>query len=289
MDTSINNRTTRLSRDPMYYLAQEMRIRNFSPKTVKSYLYYNKEMLRFANKFANEINKQDIRDYLDFLVSYKKSASTLNVAINALKFYYQGILHRKFFDFEMGIKRPKEPKKLPVVLSKEEVVKMIEATDNIKHKLVIQILYCSGLRISELVDLKINDIDFQRKSVMVKSGKGKKDRITIISKIVLDNVSKYLAEYRPLVYLFESYKAGNKINVRSAQKIVTDSAVRAGIAKEVSAHSLRHTFATHLLEDNVNLRYIQSLLGHARLETTQIYTKVAVNKFNEIKDLLEYE
>jgi site-specific recombinase XerD len=211
------------------------------------------------------------------------------VATNALKFYYQGLLHRKFFDFEAGIKRPKEPKKLPVVLSKEEVVKMIKATDNIKHKLIIQILYCSGLRISELVDLKINDIDFQRKLVIVKSGKGKKDRITIISKIVLDNIGKYLAEYQPLVYLFESYKAGNKINVRSAQKIVTDSATRAGIVKEVSAHSLRHTFATHLLEDNVNLRYIQSLLGHARLETTQIYTKVASNKFNEIKDLLEYE
>jgi len=277
------------SKDPMFRLAQEMRIRNFSQKTIKSYLYYNKEILRFANKFISEINKQDIRDYLDFLISSQKSASTLNVAINALKFYYQSILHRKFFDFEVGIKRPKEPKRLPVVLSKEEIKQMIDSTDNIKHKLIIQILYCSGLRVSELVDLKINDIDFQRKLVIVKSGKGNKDRITIISKIVLDNIDKYLLEYQPLVYLFESHEAGNKINVRSAQKVVADSAFRAGIKKEVSAHALRHSFATHLLEQGTSIRYIQSLLGHARLETTQIYTKVAVNKFNEINDLLAYE
>lgn len=282
-------RTTSNQRDYEFILSQEMRLRNFSNKTTKSYLHYNKELLRFASKSVKEINRQDIKDYLDFLISSGKTASTLNVAINALKFYYQGILHRKFFDFETGIKRPKEPKKLPVVLSKEEILKMIESTDNIKHKLIIQILYCSGLRVSELINLKINDIDFQRKLVIVKSGKGKKDRITIISQIVLDNINKYLVEYQPLVYLFEGYETGAKINIRSAQKVVVNSAFRAGIKKEVSAHSLRHSFATHLLEQGTNIRYIQSLLGHVRLETTQIYTKVASNKFNEINDLLAYE
>lgn len=263
------------SKDPMFRLEQEMRIRNFSPKTIKSYLHYNKELLRFASKFSDEITKQDIRDYLDFLVSSNKSASTLNLAINSFKFYYQNIMHRKFFGFENGIKRPKKDKKLPVVLSKQEVIKMIDSLDNIKHKLIIQILYSSGLRVSEVINLKINDIDFSRKLINVKEGKGKKDRITIISEQVLSNVSKYLDEFKPLCYLFESHVAGKKITTRSVQKVVAKAAISANINKQVSAHSLRHSFATYLLENGTNLRYIQELLGHARLETTQIYTKVA--------------
>lgn len=276
------------SKDPMFKLSQEMRIRSFSPKTINSYLYYNKELLRFASKFSDEINKQDIKNYLDYLVSSNKAVSTINLIINALKFYYGNIMQRSFFSSDLGIKRPKKDKKLPVVLSKEEIVKMIKMTDNSKHKLMIQILYSSGLRVSEIVNLKINDVDFNRKIVIIKGGKGRKDRISIISGVVLDNINKYLLEYKPLYYLFESYQSG-KINIRSIQKAVKDAASRASVNKEASAHSLRHSFATHLLEQGVNLRYIQSLLGHARLETTQIYTKVAVNNFNEIDDLLNYE
>lgn len=289
MPTSINNRTTILSRDPMFNLEQEMRIRNFSNRTIKAYLYYNKELLRFASKFSDEINKQDIKDYLDYLISAGKSSSTINLVINALKFYYGQILRRKFFNEDFGIKRPKKEKKLPVVLSKKEVIRMIKAVDNIKHKLMIQILYSSGLRVSELVNLRVNDIDFDRQILLVKAGKGGKDRVTIISQVVLDNIKKYLQEYRPLEYLFESFGAGSKITTRLVQKVVAKTVGQAEIAKSVSAHTLRHSFATHLLENNVNLRYIQSLLGHSRLETTQIYTKVAVSKFNEIDDLLQYE
>lgn len=283
MNTS---KTTIETRDPMFNLVQEMRIRKFSHKTIKAYLHYNKELLKLANyKSPKEINNQDIRDYLDFLISFNKSTSTVNLAINAIKFYYSSVLHRKFFNVETGIKRPRKEKKLPVVLSKEEIKKMIEMTDNLKHKLMIQILYSSGLRVSELVNLKINDIDFNRKTVIIKGGKGNKDRITIISKIVLDNTDKYLREFNPLEYLFESYDLG-RISTRAIQKVVSEASNRADIRKNVTAHSLRHSFATHLLEQGVNLRYIQALLGHARLETTQVYTKVAVNNFNEINDLL---
>lgn len=262
------------SKDPMFRLEQEMRIRNFSRKTIKSYLYYNKELLRFASKFSDEINKQDIRDYIDFLFSSGRSASTANIAINALKFYYQGILNRKFFDFETGIKRPKEPRKLPTVLSKEEVISMIDALDNIKHKLMIQILFSSGLRVSELVDLEINDIDFSRKLIHVKAGKGNKDRVTVISTQVLNNIEKYLREHQPLCFVFEGNNEGVKMTTRSIQKIISNSAGKAGINKNVTAHTLRHSFATALLENGTDIRYIQELLGHARLETTQIYTKV---------------
>lgn len=283
----INNRTTNEARDPMFNLNQEMRLRNFSRKTAKAYLYYNKELLRFASdKSPKDISRQNIRDYLDFLVSSGKSSSTLNLVINALKFYYEKIIRRSFFSSDLGIKRPKTGKKLPVVLSKEEVARMIKATENLKHKLIIQILYSSGLRVSELISLKINDIDFDRKTVIIKEGKGNKDRITIISAVVLENVNKYIAEYRPLIYLFEGFEAGEKISVRTAQKIIENACQLSGINKDASAHSLRHSFATHLLEQGVNLRYIQALLGHARLETTQIYTKVAVNNFNQIDDLL---
>ncbi len=289
MPTLINNRTTIQSRDPMFNLAQEMRLRNFSNKTIHSYLYYNKELLRFARKFSDEINKQDIKDYLDFLFTSGRSSSTVNLAINAIKFYYGKIMQRKFFIGGFSIKRPKKEKKLPVVLSKQEIIRMISITDNLKHKLIIQLLYCSGLRVSELVNLRISDIDFNRKAVIIKSGKGSKDRQTIISKIVLYNIDKYLREYQPLEYLFEGRNLGGKLSTRSIQKIITKAAQNTSIKKLVSVHTLRHSFATHLLEQGVNLRYIQALLGHARLETTQIYTKVAVNKFSEINDLLEYE
>ena len=274
------------SKDPVCMLAQELRLRNFSSKTVKAYTYYNQEILRFAEKSPREINSQDIKDYLDYLISSGKSTSTINQAINALKFYYGQILRRKFFSGEIEIKRPKKEKKLPIVLSKQEILKMINISNNIKHKLVVQILYSTGLRISELKNLEINDIDFNRKCVLVKNGKGKKDRITVISQAVLKNTEKYLLEYKPIKYLFESFGVAKKMNIRSMQKVVTNLAGKAGIKKGVSAHSLRHSFATHLLENNVNLRYIQSLLGHARLETTQIYTKVATNNFANIKDLL---
>lgn len=274
------------SKDPMYMLSQELRLRNFSQKTVNIYIYYNKELLRFAQKSPREINRQDIKDYLDFLINNHKSSATINLIINALKFYYQGILRRNFFDFKLGIKRPKKEKKLPIVLSKEEIIKMINISDNSKHKLIVQALYSSGLRVSELRDLLIENIDFNRKCILVKSGKGNKDRITIISQTVLDNVHKYLLEHKPLKYLFEGFNPREKLNTRTLQKVVYDLARKAGLKKKVSAHVLRHSFATHLLESGVNLRYIQSLLGHARLETTQIYTKVATDNFANIDDLL---
>ncbi len=270
------------SKDPMFRLAQEMRIRNFSPKTIKAYLHYNKELLRFASKDVREIEKQDIRDYIDFLFSLGKSSSTVNLALNAFKFYYEGILRRKFFMSGAGIKRPKAEKKLPVVLNREEVIKMIDCQDNFKHKLMIQILFGSGLRVSEVVDLKINDIDFIRKIITIRHGKGAKDRITVVSEQTLNNIEKYLDQYQPLAYLFESYRAGEKLAARSVQKVVAEAVGLAGVNPAASAHSLRHSFATHLLESGTDIRYIQELLGHARLATTQIYTKVANHKIREI-------
>lgn len=274
------------SDNPWLKFEQLLKTRNFSQKTIDSYVYYNKEFLRFASKFADDVSRQDIVNYLDYLFSSGRSESTVNLAINSLKHYYNNVLSRNFFEGRLGVKRPKKSQKIPTVLSKQEIARMIEAGDNTKHKLAIQVLYSSGLRVSELRNLQINDIDFDRKTIFVRAGKGKKDRITVISKTVLENIGKYLLEYKPLKYLFENPIDAGKLSVRTFQKIVEGSARKAGIAKPVSAHTLRHSFATHQLENGVNLRYIQSMLGHARLETTQIYTKVAVGRFENISDLL---
>lgn len=289
MYTSNQDNTTVLGREPFYKLEQEMRLRNFSPKTIKSYLYYNKELLRFANyKSPLKIIVQDIKDYLDFLLSKGLSRSTIDLAINAFKFYYSTILERKFFD-KNKIVRPKKEKYLPTVLSKEQIIKMISGTGNIKHCLMLVLLYSSGLRVSELVSLKLNDIDVARKTIHVRGGKGKKDRITILSGKAIQVFEQYCLEYQPLEYIFESYQPEINISTRTAQIVVAEAARKAGITKTVGPHTLRHSFATHMLENGVNLRYIQSMLGHKRLETTQIYTRVATDKFAGINDLLDYE
>jgi integrase/recombinase XerD len=202
MPTSLNNRTTANLRDPMLNLEREMKLLNFSRKTIKSYLYYNKEFLRFANTYADEVNSGHIKDYLEFLITQGKSRATIDLVINALKFYYGKILHRSFFHQKTGIKRPKKEKKLPVVLSKEEIARMISAAPNRKHKLLIQIAYSSGLRVSEVRNLRIDAVDFGRKIIFVKQGKGKKDRITKTSETVLRNFKIYLRQYRPMEYVF---------------------------------------------------------------------------------------
>ena len=270
------------SKDPIFGLKQEMKLRKFSQKTIKSYLHYITEILNFARKNPKEINNEDVRNYLEKLCDNGLSSSTLNTAYSALKFYFEKILYRKFF---LNIPRAKKDKKLPVVLAKKEILDIISACENIKHKLIIQVLYCSGLRVSEVISLKITDVDFNRKIIHLKGAKGAKDRITIISETVLKNIEKYLAEFRPEEYLFESNRGG-KLTTRTIQAIVSQNTKKAGLIKPVSPHSFRHSFATHLLESGLDIRYIQALLGHARLETTQIYTKVAVTQFDKIKDLL---
>ncbi len=269
--------------DPIRKLEQEMTIRKFSQKTVKSYIYYITEILKFTRKNPKEINQNDVKNHLERLCNQNLSSSTLNTAYSALNFYFTKVLRRNFF---VHIPRAKKDKKLPFVLSKKEIINIINAAENIKHKLIIQVLYSSGLRASELVNLKINDVNFNRKTFNIRKAKGKKDRIVKAAATVLKNINKYLFEFKPSKYLFESQINNNKLNIRTIQKITETLAKKAGITNPISPHVFRHSFATHLLEQGTNLRYIQSLLGHSHPETTQIYTKVATNKFNKIKDLI---
>lgn len=285
MDTSYHNdnRTTSLSRDPLYNLERELKIRGFSPKTVKSYCLYNKLFLKFAKKSPKEVKNEDIRRYLEFLKDRNAANATLNVAINALKFYYRQILKRKLF---FDIKYAKKSSYLPTVLSKEEINRMINFTTNPKHKFLISLLYAAGLRVSEAIKIKMRDFDLDRKMLLVFQGEGRKDRYTLLSDKLQTVLKQQMKLKKPTDYLFSGAGGQGHLAPMSAEKIVKVAAQKAGVAKNVSCHTLRHSFATHLLEQGTDIRYIQELLGHKRLETTQIYTQVTNPQLENIKSPL---
>jgi len=208
----------------------------------------------------------------------------VNQAINAIKFYYEVVLGmpNRFYEIE----RPRKESKLPVVIAKDAILAMIKNTNNIKHTCIIQLLYSSGLRRSELLNLKLSDIDSKRMLVKVMNSKGNKDRLTLLSKKALANLRAYYTEYKPTVYLFEG-KNGNKYIGGSVLNIVKNAAKKSNLSITETPHILRHSFATHLLESGTGIRQIQILLGHGSTKTTEIYTHVATNTFESIKNPLD--
>jgi len=266
-------------------LRRELVLRKYSPKTVKAYIHYNEDLLKISGKNLSDITESDIKDYLFYLVEQRKVAtSTLNIAINALKFYYGTILKRKFL---YEIKRPRKDRKLPVVLGREEVVRILSSVENIKHKAILMLIYSAGLRVSEVVKLRAEDIDKERQLIHIRGAKGRKDRYTTLSDQVLTVLREYWKEYKPDIWLFPGAKPGSHLGTRSVEKIFTGACKKAGIRKEVSVHSLRHSFATHLLEGGTDLRYIQELLGHKSSKTTEIYTHVSKKELGKIRSPLD--
>lgn len=265
-------------------LERELRIRNYSRRTIELYVHYNDEFLRFCEKEPKEVTTEIIKNYLDYL-AVNKSASTVSVAYNAIHFYYGEIWKRSFF---VNIHQPKKAKYLPVVLAKEEVVKMLAVTINPKHHCIISLLYGTGVRVSELTHIKMRDIDLDRMMLRVFQGKGKKDRMVMLP-AKLKNILNGQAKLKIANdYLFTNGR-GNRLTETTIQKIVGQASVKAGIKKNVSPHTLRHSFATHLLENGTDIRYIQELLGHAKLQTTQIYTHVANSNLIGIKSPLDID
>lgn len=251
-------------------LVRELKLRNYSPKTIKSYVRYNSDFLIFTGKSPRDITAEDIKKYL-YNIAEKSSESTLSVAYNALLFYYKTVFHRSFF---VHLPHPKTQKRLPVVLSKQEVYSMICATENKKHRTMLQLLYGAGLRVSELTHLRMRDIDTYRNTIHVVSGKGNKDRYVMLPEVLRDTMKTQMRIKKPEDFLFTSYDGGS-MTTTTVQKIVSVAAQRACAQKEVTPHTLRHSFATHLLESGADIRYIQELLGHSKIATTQIYTHVA--------------
>ncbi len=237
-----------------------------------------------ANRNPMELSEMDVKKYLQNLVIQKKSDSYINQSINAIKFYYEVVkeMPNRFYDID----RPMKREKLPVVISKQDVMKMIGATRNFKHRCIISLLYSTGVRRGELLNLKLEDIDSQRMTVFVRDGKGGKDRYTLLGEKMLTDLREYYTIYKPAIWLFEGQNGG-QYSGSSVENVVKDAAKNAGIKKKVTPHMLRHSFGTHLLESGTDLRYIQTLMGHNSSRTTEIYTHVASNALSGIKNLLD--
>lgn len=279
--------TAEASRGLLQVMREELRLRNYSPRTIKAYLSC---VRAFAHKIApllpRDATERDIRAYLLYLLEEKeRPAGTVNQVYNALRFLYEDLYHRPFVIKDLP--RPKKERRLPVVLSTDEVRKILEAPTNPKHRLMLSLLYSAGLRLGELVRLRPEDLDRERRTIQVRQGKGAKDRRTILSPAVLERVDAYLEYARPLRYIFEGTKRGLPYSPRSVQTVFEAALKKAGIKKKASVHSLRHAFATHLLEQGTDIRYIQELLGHSSLKTTEIYTHVATRVVQSIRSPIE--
>ena len=269
---------------PEEYLLK-LELKRYANNTVRTYVYFFEMFINhYKEKELNAINESDIRAFLQKLIHRNVSNSYLNQAINAIKFYYEVVLGmpNRFYEIE----RPRKESKLPTVISKEEILVIIENTNNIKHRCIVELLYGSGLRRSELLNLKLVDVDSKRMLIRVEGGKGNKDRHTLLSQTTLEDLRIYFREWRPQTYLFEGQKGG-KYSAESVLKIVKRAAFKSRIRQSVTPHVLRHSFATHLLESGVDLRQIQVLLGHGSSKTTEIYTHVATNTFKTIKNPLD--
>ncbi len=264
----------------------ELKIRNYSPKTRKAYLGAIRRFLGHIGKPPAELNADDVRRYLLYLVDERGvSRSTLDQTYSALLFLFTQILHRP--RVMTKIKRPRPEQKLPVVLSREEVRSLLESITNLKHKALLALIYAGGLRGSEAVRLRPEDIESDRMLIRVRGGKGRKDRYTLLSEYALSLLRDYWRLYRPKGWLFPGASEGKHLSERTVQKAFERAKKKAGITKPATLHSLRHSFATHLLESGVDLRHIQELLGHKSLRTTQIYTHVAHEGLTHIRSPLD--
>ncbi len=269
---------------PPEYL-QKLQLKKYSQSTIGTYVpAFERFINYYKDQEVNSLNEMHIRTYLSELVKRKLSNSAVNQAVNAIKFYYEIVLNmpNRFYEIE----RPRPEQKLPKVLSKEEVLAIIDATNNIKHRCIVELLYSGGLRRSELLNLKIADVDGKRMTIRIEGAKGKKDRLTLLSAKMLTDLRAYYMSCKPKKYLFES-PSGDKYSASSVAHIISGAVKKARIKKPVTPHVLRHSFATHLLESGTNLRSIQALLGHNSLQTTEIYTHVATDAFSTIKNPLD--
>src|SRR3989344_797433 len=254
-------------------------LKGFSRQTLKAYSYNVKRFLDFIGKSGLNLDNDAVRSYL---LTLDLSVNSMRLQYASIGFFFSQVLKRPFTTDEVPIK--KKEKTLPKVISKEKIKEMIEMTDNIKHKIIVKLLYSSGLRLQELIDLKRKDIDFERGTIHVRKGKGKKDRITIVSDNLKLDLLKYYSNYNFVTeYVFEGRKG--RYTKKSVQKVLDGLGKKVGL--KVTPHMLRHSFATHLLEQGTDIRHIQKLLGHSDLSTTEIYTHVSTKDLSKIKSPLD--
>jgi integrase/recombinase XerD len=254
-------------------LRTELKLRGFSPLTARNYSFFVEKFLLKAGKNSSELNEDDAKKYLSELFE-SKSKNTIMLAAASLKFFYTEILKKDFAQ----VKMPKKDNVLPQVMTKDEVKKLIDSSDNEKSRLMISFLYSTGVRVSELVNLKVEDLNFNDNTGWVRKGKGSKDRLFKVSENLAGEIKKYL-EGREHKYVFSKEAP---LTTRNIQKIIKFTAKRAGLNKKITPHTLRHSFATHLLENGTDIRMIQTLLGHSSLNTTQVYTHISSEQIKKI-------
>lgn len=263
----------------------EVLVRGYSKKTFSSYSFFVKE---FLNKYcfsSLNLSKAIVKEYVLWQTRNGRHGETIRLSVSALTFFALAVLGWSSFVLDKPV-RPKKKKTLPKVIPKEDILLMINKITNLKHKLVLQLLYSSGLRLSELINLKREDLNFYDNILRVNDGKGGKDRITIFSESIKNDLLSYISKTNfKTKYLFEG--RSGKYSAKTVQKIVKNSAKKAELKQNIHPHMLRHSFATHLLESGIDIRIIQQLLGHSSVRTTQSYTYVSKTNFSKIKNPLD--
>lgn len=267
-------------------LEEQLMYERRSPRTIKSYIQQVKNLfIHYPNSNPDKITDHQIKDYIIYKIkSANISVSSQNQFINAIKAYYKRVLHQEREILEL--RRPKKPNALPHILSESEVSRILHTVDNLKHRCILMLIYSGGLRVSEVINLKIKDIDSKRMQIFIKGGKGKKDRYTLLSQKALKQLRPYFQQYHPYDWLFEGVHGG-QYSTRSVQNLFQKAVKLSRIQKRPTLHTLRHSFATHLLEKGISLRHIQSLLGHESTQTTEIYTHITQQSLNNIQSPLD--
>lgn len=266
----------------MRKLEDELKLRKYSPKTIKAYLACVANYLKAKKNNLEIVDIDFIKQYLLSKIDKDMSSQTVNQSLQAINFFHWNVLK---YHGKIDIRFAKTPSKLPIILSRDEIQLILSAINNGKHNLMIALAYAGGLRVSEVTNLKIKDISLAELTIHIKGAKGNKDRITIFSEKLKEELKIFIAGKDANDYVFESERGG-RLTERTAQKIFENALKKAEIKKEATFHSLRHSFATHLLENGVDVRYVQELLGHANIRTTQLYTKVTNPSLKNIKSPL---
>ncbi|MDP8202636.1 MAG: site-specific integrase [Candidatus Tenebribacter burtonii] len=268
------------SKFPPEYL-ETLKLKNYSQATIKTYRLHFQRFLKYYGEIQlKDITHEQIRKYLLYLVEEKNySTSAQNQAINSIKFYYEKVLGKPVEKYY--VPRPRKEKRLPEVLSEEEVTRILKQIKNLRHKCIIYLIYSAGLRLTEVVHMKVSDIHSDRKQIFIRSAKGNKDRYGILSETIIRILRRYYKEYKPSIWLFEG-KPGVQFSRRVIQKVFKEAVMKSGVKSYATIHTLRHSFATHLIEHGTDIRYVQHLLGHKNIKTTQIYTHVSRNAIDKI-------
>lgn len=260
----------------------ELRYRNYSPQTLDSYIGSLREFFGYLGGDYEKFDEFKVKQYLVGLRDRGLAGATVNVRLNAIKFFYENIVK---VQFKLDLHFSRKANKLPVVLSREEIARVIAVIKNDKHRLMVSLAYGAGLRVSEVVKLKVKSVDLASLQLNVREAKGQKDRITLIPEKIQEDIARFMAGKRPDDYLFASERGG-RLTERTAQNVFEKALKITGITKDATFHSLRHSFATHLLENGVDVRYVQELLGHQNIRTTQIYTHLTNMALKNIKSPL---